>query len=154
MQFALSTLPRCTFTIMSIVYLFVSVLLLYVTLAGYPLHGLVVPTPPPPHPRGGVGQNLFNFFSGQFMTFPGLLFDFFDPLKFPLRPPLVGGGGFAFKDTISRHFAGYASVALETIWLHEPRDVIFLGPLMTVLCLSRYSGMGEVLFTHADCRRM
>ena len=32
MQFALSTLPRCTFTIMSIVYLFVSVLLLYVTL--------------------------------------------------------------------------------------------------------------------------
>ena len=31
MQFALSTLPRNTFTIMSIVYLFVSVLLLYVT---------------------------------------------------------------------------------------------------------------------------
>ena len=61
---------------------------------------------------------------------------------------------FAFKDTISRHFAGYASVALETIWLHEKRDLIFLGPLMTLLCLSGYSSMGEVLFTHADCRRM
>ena len=34
---------------------------------------------------------------------------------------------FALKDTISRHFAGYASVALETIWLHEPRDLIFSG---------------------------
>ena len=40
---------------------------------------------------------------------------------------------FAFKYTISRHFAGYASVALETIWLHEPRDLIFSGPLMTLL---------------------
>ena len=40
---------------------------------------------------------------------------------------------------MSRHFAGYSSVALETIWLHEPRDLIFLGPLMTLLCLSRYS---------------
>ena len=46
---------------------------------------------------------------------------------------------FAFKVTISRHFAGYASVALETIWRHEPRDLIFLGPPMTLLCLSRYS---------------
>ena len=72
--------------------------------------GLLKFWPPTPHPPGWV-----RFFS-------------------PLRPPLVGGGGifiFAFKDTISRHFAGYASVALETIWLHEPRDVIFLGPLMT-----------------------
>ena len=77
--------------------------------------------------------------------------------KKTIYPPHPGGWGeffFAFKDTISRHFAGYASVALETIWLHEPRDVIFLGTLMTLLCLSRYSGMGEVLFTHADCRRM
>ena len=42
---------------------------------------------------------------------------------------------------MSRHFAGYASVALETIWLHEPCDLIFLGPLMTLLCLSRYSSL-------------
>ena len=107
-----------------------------------------------PNPRGGVGQKKI---SGQFMTFPGLLI--FLPPKIPTATPFGGGGGggdffFAFKDTISRHFASYASVALETIWLHEPRDVIFLGPLMTLLCLSRYSGMGEVLFTHADCRRM
>ena len=40
---------------------------------------------------------------------------------------------------MSRHFAGYSSVDLETIWLHEPRDLIFQGPLMTLLCLSRYS---------------
>ena len=41
---------------------------------------------------------------------------------------------------MSRHFAGYSSVglALETIWLHEPRVLIFLGPLMALLCLSRY----------------
>ena len=35
----------------------------------------------------------------------------------------------------------------------EPRDLILLGPLMTLLCLFRYSSMGEVLFTRADCRR-
>ena len=39
---------------------------------------------------------------------------------------------FAFKDTMTRHFAGYAPVALEAIWLHEQRDLIFLGPLMTL----------------------
>ena len=49
-------------------------------------------------------------------------------LKFPTIIPM-----FAFKATIPRHFAGYASVALETIWLHEPRDLIFSGPLMTEL---------------------
>ena len=54
---------------------------------------------------------------------------------------------FALKVTISRHFAGYASVALETIWLHEPRDLIFLGPPMTLLCLSRYSKLH-----HMDAR--
>ena len=43
--------------------------------------------------------------------------------------------------TISRHFAGYASVALETIWLHEPRDLIFSGPLMTEL--SNTGTLGE-----------
>ena len=96
------------------------------------------------------------------MTFPGLLI--FWPPKIPTSTPPLGWGGqfflgrnhpqicrdlcilnpfsdlfFAFKVTISRHFAGYASVALETIWLHEPRDLIFLGPPMTLLCLSRYS---------------
>ena len=50
-------------------------------------------------------------------------------LKFPTIIPIF----FAFKGTISLHFAGYASVALETIWLHEPRDLIFSGPLMTEL---------------------
>ena len=49
---------------------------------------------------------------------------------------------FAFKYTISRHFAGYASVALETIWLHEPRDLIFSGPLMTLL-----SNIGTLHYT-------
>ena len=53
---------------------------------------------------------------------------------------------FACKSTISRHFAAYASVALETIWLHEPRDLIFLGPLMTLLCLSRYSSRAQFAF--------
>ena len=109
---------------------------------------MLTPNPPPPP---GWGESKKKFWTVHDIS---RTFDFFDPLKFPLRPPLVGGGGFAFKDTISRHFASYASVALETIWLHEPRDVIFLGPLMTLLCLSRYSGMGEVLFTYADCRRM
>ena len=95
------------------------------------------------------------------MTFPGLLI--FWPPKIPTStPPWVGRSiflgrnhpqicrdlcilnpfsylFFAFKVTISRHFAGYASIALETIWLHEPRDLIFLGPPMTLLCLSRYS---------------
>ena len=96
------------------------------------------------------------------MTFPGLLI--FWPPKIPTSTPPLGWGGqfflgrnhpqicrdlcilnpfsdlfFAFKVTISRHFAGYASVALETIWRHEPRDLIFLGPPMTLLCLSRYS---------------
>ena len=33
--------------------------------------------------------------------------------------------------------------SLETIWLNEPRDLIFLGPLMTLLCLSRYSSMQQ-----------
>ena len=66
---------------------------------------------------------------------------------------------FAFKVTISRHFAGYASVALETIWLHEPRDLIFLGPPMTLLCLSRYSSQAHSVlrcrFIHFSsiCRR-
>ena len=32
---------------------------------------------------------------------------------------------FAFKSTIFCHFAGYASVALETIWLHGPRELFF-----------------------------
>ena len=45
---------------------------------------------------------------------------------------------------MSRHFASYSSVALETIWLHEPRDLIFLGPLMTLLCLSSYSKVNYV----------
>ena len=45
-----------------------------------------------PNPRwGGVGLILCYYFSRQFMTFPGLLI--FWPPKFPLRPPLVGGGG-------------------------------------------------------------
>ena len=57
---------------------------------------------------------------------------------------------FAFKETIFRHFAGYASLALETIWLHEPRDLIFLGPLMTLLCLSRYSRLGSSVL-HTAC---
>ena len=119
----------------------------YYILAGYPLHG------------PGVGWVKFFFIFFWTVHDISRTFDFFDPPKIPTATPFGGGEGgrgilFAFKDTISRHFAGYASVALETIWLHEPRDVIFLGPLMTLLCLSRYSGMGEVLFTHADCRRM
>ena len=113
-----------------------------------------------------MGKNKFIDFLDSSWHFPD--FWFFDPLKFPLRLPPLGWGGqfflgrnhpqicrdlcilnpfsdlfFAFKVTISRHFAGYASVALETIWLHEPRDLIFLGPPagppMTLLCLSRYS---------------
>ena len=95
------------------------------------------------------------------MTFPGLLIFLPPKISTSTPPPWVGRSIFvcrnhpqicrdlcilnhfsdlflAFKDTISRHFAGYASVALETIWLHEPRDLIFLGPLMTLLCLYRY----------------
>ena len=118
--------------------------------------------PPLEPPQGGMGKNKLYWFSGQFMTFPGLLI--FWPPKIPTStpPPWVGRSIFlgrnhpqicrdlcilnpfsdlflVFKVTISRHFAGYASVALETIWLHEPRDLIFLGPPMTLLCLSRYS---------------
>ena len=133
----------------------------------------VSPTPEPP----GVGLKKNNFIDCLDSSWHFPDFWFFDALKFPLRPPPLGGKSiflgrnhpqicrdlcilnpfsdlfFAFKDTISRHFAGYTSVALETIWLHEPRDLIFLGPLMTLLCLSSMA-MGEVLFTHADRRRM
>ena len=37
---------------------------------------------------------------------------------------------FAFKSTIFCHFAGYASVALVTIWLYGPRDLGFSESLM------------------------
>ena len=57
---------------------------------------------------------------------------------------------FAFKHTISRNFAGYATVALETIWLHEPRDLIFLGPLMTLVCLSRYSRSDQIVMLRSN----
>ena len=122
------------------------------------------PTPPPPR-VGWVKTNCIDFLDSSW-HFPD--FWFFDPLKFPLRPPPPWVGRsiflgrnhpqicrdlcilnpfsdlfFAFKVTISRHFAGYASVALETIWLHEPRDLIFLGPPMTLLCLSRYSRLSS-----------
>ena len=39
---------------------------------------------------------------------------------------------FAFKSTIFRHVAGYASVALETILLHVTRDLIFSGTTRVV----------------------
>ena len=55
----------------------------------------------PPTPPGVGWVQIFFFFSGQFMTFPGLLI-FLTPLKFPLRPPLVGGGG-DFFCCIQRH---------------------------------------------------
>ena len=120
---------------------------------------ILTPNPPPPG-TPGVGwvglkrPNVIDCLDSSW-HFPD--FWFFDPLKFPLRPPPLGGEViflgrnhpqicrdlcilnpfsdlfFAFKDTISRHFAGYASVALETIWLHEPRDLIFLGPLTVIL---------------------
>ena len=100
------------------------------------------------------------------MTFPGLLIFWPPKILTSTPPPWVGMSiflgrnhpqicrdlcilnpfsdlFFAFKVTISRHFAGYASVVLETIWLHEPRDLIFLGPPMTLLCLSRYSTCSE-----------
>ena len=134
---------------------------------------------PPPEPPGVGWVNTFFLLIVWTVHDISRTFDFLTPLKFPLRPPPLGWGGqffldrnhpqicrdlcilnpfsdlfFAFKNTISPHFAGYASVALKTIWLHEPRDLIFPGPLITLLCLSRYSSMGEVLFTHADCRRM
>ena len=123
---------------------------------------ILTPNPPPRNPPGwdGLKKIVLIFWTVHDIS---RTFDFFDPLKFPLRPPPPLDGEvnflgrnhpqicrdlcilnpfsdlfFAFKDTISRHFAGYASVALETIWLHEPRDLIFLGTLMTLLCLSRY----------------
>ena len=57
------------------------------------------PTPPPPppptptplkFPPGGGGKQIFINFLDSSWHFPD--FWFFDPLKFPLRPPLVGGG--------------------------------------------------------------
>ena len=122
------------------------------------------PTPPrnpPESPGVGWVKHIFIAFLDSSWHFPD--FWFFDPLKFQLRPPPWVGGQFflgmnhsqiyphmrakfghdqtyffAFKVTMSRHFAGYSSVALETIWLHEPRDLIFLGPLMTLRCIGLY----------------
>ena len=55
--------------------------------------------PQPPHPPGWGGSKFF------FWTVHDIsrTFDFFDPLKFPLRPPLVGGGGGEFVFCIQRH---------------------------------------------------
>ena len=49
------------------------------------------PQPPPPGtPQGGMGKNKLYWFSGQFMTFPGLLI--FWPPKIPTATPFGGGG--------------------------------------------------------------
>ena len=59
----------------------------------------VDPQPPlPGTPRGGMCKFFFFYrFSGQFMTFPGVCdFWFVDPLKFPLRPPPLGGEVYFF----------------------------------------------------------
>ena len=48
------------------------------------------PPPPNPPPRGGMGKKMFIDFLGSSWHFPD--FWFFDSLKFPLRPPVVGGG--------------------------------------------------------------
>ena len=47
--------------------------------------------PPPGTPRGGMGKNKFIDFLDSSWHFPD--FWFFDPLKFPLRPPPLGWGG-------------------------------------------------------------
>ena len=51
------------------------------------------PNPPARNPRGGMGKktNFIDFLDSSW-HFP--VFWFFDPLKFPLRPLLVGGGDF------------------------------------------------------------
>ena len=56
-------------------------------------------SPPPGTPRGGMGKNKFYWFSGQFMTFPGLLI-FWPPgvlicwpPKIPTSTPPLGWGG-------------------------------------------------------------
>ena len=60
------------------------------------------PTPPPwnpPPPQGGMGKNKLYWFSGQFMTFPGLLI--FWPPKIPTATPFGGGGGNFFLSIFS-----------------------------------------------------
>ena len=48
--------------------------------------------PQPPGPPGVGWVNFLYCFSGQFMTFPGLL-DFLTHLNFPLRHPFGGARG-------------------------------------------------------------
>ena len=52
--------------------------------------------PPPwnPPPQSGMGKNKLYWFSGQFMTFPGLLI--FWPPKISTATPFGGGGGVIF----------------------------------------------------------
>ena len=59
---------------------------------------MLTPNPPPPEPPG-VGCVIFFFFyrfSGQFMTFPGVLtFDLLTP-KIPTSTPPLGGEVYFF----------------------------------------------------------
>ena len=76
----------------------------------------------------GINKDLtfdFFFYANLSHTF------FYVDMKACLYLKSLFGPMFAFKGTIFCHFAGYVSVALETIWLHGPYDLIYSGPLMT-----------------------
>ena len=66
------------------------------------------PNPPARNPRGGMGKktNFIDFLDSSW-HFP--VFWFFDPLKFPLRPLLVGGGGRFFYQ-FSRQFMKFTGL--------------------------------------------
>ena len=67
-------------------------------------------TPPPgtPPPQGGMGKNKLYWFSGQFVTFPGLLI--FWPPKIPTATSFGGGGGVTFFYRFSRQFMKFTGL--------------------------------------------
>ena len=75
-------------------------------------------SPPPGTPQGGMGKktNFIDFLDSSW-HFP--VFWFFDPLKFPLRPLLVGGGGGGrFRYRFSRQFMKF--IGLFKCWPPTP----------------------------------
>ena len=67
------------------------------------------PPPPPGSPRGGMGKktNFIDFLDSSW-HFPEFLF--FDPLKFPLRPPPLGGGVYFFRQEPPPDLQGFMQV--------------------------------------------
>ena len=68
---------------------------------------MLTPNSPPQEPPGvGWVKNKFYWFSGQFMTFPGLLILW--PPKIPTATPFGGGGDFCYR--FSRQFMKFTGL--------------------------------------------